>query len=346
MQIRENISLADYTAFGVGGPAKRLIAIDKVEDVLEAEIGEPYWVLGYGTNCVISDKGLPGSVLLMRDGGQPKLENDLVIADASTNWDAVVELSIEHGLWGLELMSGIPGNVGAAVMGNIAAYGQQLAHSFAWVELFDPATNSREKLGKEDIDFSYRASSLQSRRVPPIVLRVGLQLSRTSTHDLVYASALKIAEEMGKTPDTQQNRRAIILETRKRAGSIYDEKDPHHERTAGSFFKNPLVGKAKAEYLAGFDESGKTVEELLEQNRVHGGDEYRVSAAHILLATGFQRGQSWGPVRLHPKHVLKIENTGGATARQIYDVAHEIMATVKAKLGIDLEPEVRFLGDF
>jgi UDP-N-acetylmuramate dehydrogenase len=79
---------------------------------------------------------------------------------------------------------------------------------------------------------------------------------------------------------------------------------------------------------------------------VHGGAQKRVSAAHVLLAAGFQRGQTWGPVRLHPDHILKLENTGGATAQQIYNVAMEIVNTVKNKLAVDLVPEVRFLGSF
>ena len=83
-----------------------------------------------------------------------------------------------------------------------------------------------------------------------------------------------------------------------------------------------------------------------ELNQVHGGAQMRVSAAHVLLAAGFSRGQTWGPVRLHPDHILKIENTGGATAQNIYDVAMEIQRTVLDKLSIELSPEVRFLGEF
>ena len=87
-------------------------------------------------------------------------------------------------------------------------------------------------------------------------------------------------------------------------------------------------------------------EDLLRQNIIHGGDKSRVSAAHVLLAAGFARGQTWGNVRLHPDHILKIENIGNASAQEIYDVVQNIISTVQQKLGITLEPEVRFLGDF
>lgn len=349
MQTLENAPLAPYTAFQVGGPAAKLLILNNANEVLQAHqkqfLTKPHWVLGYGTNCVISDKGLPGTVLMLRDGPTPSREHQTVVADAATNWDEVVRYAIEQDLWGLELMSGIPGNVGAGLTGNIAAYGQQFAHSFAWADILDLGSGQTKRLGQSDIEFSYRASSLQS-QPDVIVLKVGLALSDQPNHELKYASALKVAQELGIEPTTLEARRQIILETRRRAGAIYDETDPSQEHTAGSFFKNPLVDRAVAEHLASFDESGKSVEELLEQNKIHGGNQYRVSAAHVLLAAGFQRGQSWGPVRLHPQHVLKIENTGSATAQQIYDVAHEIMRTVKASLGIDLEPEVRWLGEF
>ena len=81
-------------------------------------------------------------------------------------------------------------------------------------------------------------------------------------------------------------------------------------------------------------------------NRLQGGQATRVSAALVLLATGFCRGQIFGRVRLHPDHVLKLENYQQASAAEIYQVGAEIQAAVKAKLGILLEPEIAFWGDF
>ena len=135
------------------------------------------------------------------------------------------------------------------------------------------------------------------------------------------------------------------METRQRNGSILTDiaKGPW---TAGSFFKNPLVDESQVDSIISHDETGISREKLLRQNAIHGGDKTRVSAAHVLLAAGFQRGQSWGPVRLHPDHILKIENTGEGTATQIYEVVQTIINTVKDRLGIVLEPEVRIIGEF
>lgn len=344
MNIQTNVPLAKYTSFDVGGPAERLIILDSAQDLLSLD-ERVDWVLGYGTNSVISDMGLPGTVVVLRNGPESTLDGTTLTIDAATNWDDAVQFAIKNNLWGIEFMSGIPGNTGAALSGNIAAYGQAVADTFVSTKVFDKDTREVKTLGRNDIELSYRRSSLQDQK-NLIILEITLKLSSAPTKDLNYASALRAAEDLGLTPNTLENRRAIILEARKRAGSIYDESDPNHEKTAGSFFKNPIVNEKTARKLATFDESGKSVEEIMKQNRIHGGDSFRASAALVLLAAGFQRGQTWGPVRLHPKHVLKIENSGGATAQQIYDIAHEVVQTVQQKLGISLEFEAQFIGKF
>jgi UDP-N-acetylenolpyruvoylglucosamine reductase len=107
-----------------------------------------------------------------------------------------------------------------------------------------------------------------------------------------------------------------------------------------------MVTAEQAIALARYDESGKSLERIGEQNKIHGGSMHRASAAHVLLAAGFTRGMTWHRVRLHPQHVLKIETLEGATASEVYKVAQEIIRTVKDKLDITIVPEVRFLGHF
>ena len=95
-----------------------------------------------------------------------------------------------------------------------------------------------------------------------------------------------------------------------------------------------------------YDESGKTKAELKKMNQVHGGDQRRVSAAHVMLAAGFKRGQTWGKVKLNDQNLLKIEALPGASAQDIFDVVRLIQTEVKKKLDINLEPEARILGVF
>lgn len=345
------IPLKILTSFGCGGPAAclyRVTSVEELQALLATDLPRPHWLLGYGTNVLVSDHGLDGTVLVMRGGHVMLDENSgLLVVDAGTWWDEAVERAVNEGLWGIELMSGIPGNAGAAVAGNIAAYGQAVADTLVWVEAYDSDTFQTKRLRAEDLKLAYRSSAFHGGELEGmIILRAAFSLATTPTTDLAYQSALDVAHELDLDTDSLQHRRRIILEARGRVGSLYDSEVNAHYKSAGSFFKNPLVTPEQADYVAGFDESGRTRQQLDEQNRIHGGDSARVSAALVLLAAGFKRGQEFGPVRLHPKHVLKIENTGEATAQDVYDTASHIMRTAKDQLDITLEPEVRLLGVF
>lgn len=348
MQTLAQEPLAPYTSLKCGGLAETLHLPLHREEVIEllaqTDPNDHVWLLGFGSNCLISDEGLPGTTILWC-GGDIVQDGDTVIVDAGVWWDSLVKYAITNKLWGLELMSEIPSSVGGAVFGNIAAYGQQVSDTLLWIEVFDRNTGSTRILEKAAIDFAYRESSLQA-QPHLIILQAAFKLSPEPLHDLKYESALAIAKELGADIKTLTGRRDAIVETRRRAGSIYHPDDSTAERTAGSFFKNPMVDLEKAKQLAAFDESGKTLERILAQNQIHGGSSHRASAAHVLLAAGFQRGQSWGTVRLHPKHVLKIETLPGATASEVYEVVREIVDTVQERLDITLTPEVRFLGKF
>lgn len=334
--------LAPYTSLNVGGTAERLVIVDNYAELLEAleSCTSRPTILGYGCNVLIDDDGLTGTTIINRSH-DISVTKDAITADSGALWDNVVQSAIHNGLWGLEMTSEIPSSVGGAIFGNIAAYGQQVSDTLDWIEVYDFRLRQKRQIATSEIEFSYRQSSLQS-DPNRFILRAHFQLSRSPLHDLRYDSALNIARELSLTPDTLQNRRIIIVETRQRAGSIYHRGDGTH--TAGSFFKNPLVSEEKARELASFDESGKTLERIEMQNKIHGGSSHRASAAHVLLAAGFQRGQSWGKVRLHPDHVLKLETLGGATASDVMDVVSEITTTVRESLDIELIPEVRFLG--
>lgn len=346
MNVQKNQILAPYTSLGVGGLAEELVIINSHEgmvDALKTAERRP-WLLGFGCNVLISDNGLPGRTLIWRNG-EVTISQTEAIADAGVWWDDVVKAAIDANLWGLELTSEIPSSVGGAVFGNIAAYGQQISDTLSWVEVFDFSTKEIIRLDKSDIEFSYRHSSLQD-QPDKIILRASFKLSNKPLHELKYDSALAIGEKWNLKPDTLENCREIIIETRRQAGSLYHPDDEKAEHTAGSFFKNPIVSTEQAKELARFDESGKTLERIENQSRVHGGDSHRASAAHVLLAAGFKRGQTWDKVRLHPQHVLRIETLPGATASEVYGVVQEILAAVQSKLNIKLEPEVKFLGQF
>lgn len=344
MKKHKNVALSKYTSLKVGGPAEELIELEEKDDLLSAvqEVTGKLWIFGSGTNSLISDDGLPGTVII-NNSTYMHVKDNVVTAESGVNWDDLVQFSIEHNLYGLELMSGIPGGVGAAIVGNIAAYGQKIADTFVSAEVYDNKDKTTKTLKKSDLEFDYRTSTLADSKHDIIILSATFDLSENPTMQLEYESALNVAKELRLIPHSLKDRRKIIMETRKRAGSLLT-KNAH--ATAGSFFKNPVVNEKQVDSILEFDESGIGKEKLLRQNKLHSGNSVRVSAAHVLLAAGFNRGQTWGNVRLHPDHILKLENTGKATASEIHDVVEFITGTVKSRLGIDLEPEVKFIGKF
>lgn len=346
MKTLSNEILAPYTSLKVGGPAETLVIAESYDDAIKAftTAKNPITVMGYGANCLISDKGIPGTTIMLH-GGSVDVDGTILIADAGIWWDTVVQTAIQHGLWGIELMSEIPSSVGNAVIGNIAAYGQQTSDSLIWIDVFDSQAKDIKRLSKDEITFGYRESSLQ-KSPEIIVLQAAFQLSMSKTTELKYDTAIAIGEELGLDHNTLAHCRDIIIETRRRAGSIWHPNEPTQLHTAGSFFKNPLVSEEQARDLARFDETGATLERVINQSKIHGGSSQRASAAHVLLAAGFKRGQRWDKVELHPSHILKLATLDGATAQEVYEVSQEIISTVKAKLGINLEPEVKFIGDF
>ena len=348
MHTETSYPLAPLTSFKTGGAAETAIILDDVSQfdaARERASGTPFWFLGFGSNSLVSDHGLPGTTFVMRHG-TIRQEGELIVADAGVWWDDLVQYAIAHEAWGLECMSAIPGGVGAAVVGNIAAYGQAVADTLVWVEVCDSTSGTCRKMEATELGLQYRKSELLQSNRSLVVLRAAFRLSETPVKDLVYESAVAIAASNNFDLNTLAGRRETIIKARDGAGSLWDYRDESAARTAGSFFRNPLVDTQTAERIMSYDETGKSLELLKKMNQVHGGESSRVSAAHVLLAAGFERGQTWGDVRLHPQHVLKIENAGRATSQEIYDVSQEIIETVKTKLGVTLEPEIRTLGEF
>lgn len=343
MHIQNNYPLAQLTSFGTGGDADRLITVTDAIDfnTLISKLTEPTWFLGHGCNVLISDEGLPGTTVLLRHKSLELSKNREITVDSGADWDEFVKFAISHGLWGVELMSGIPSSVGGAIRGNIAAYGQAVSDTLVYVDVIDIRDGSIMRLKNTDLHFKYRSSMLQTKPYL-LIMNACFQLQPTKTQEVSYESLLVVSKELGVSTDTLTDRRNVVYEARRRAGSLLET----GSKTAGSFFKNPIVTKEQADFIVSFDETGKTADQITKMNAIHGGNNLRVSAAHVLLASGFLRGQCFGNVRLHPEHVLKLENYNHATSKDIYSVAMHIIDTVKQKTGILLESEIVFLGEF
>ncbi len=349
MDFVKNISLAAFTSFGVGGPAEFFTKTENSKELLNAlqTWGQkPLQVIGQGSNTLISDLGLKNLTIVNSGGNIDFVEPTLAIADSGADWDELVQQAIQNGLWGAEFMSKIPGTVGGSTFINITAYGQSLGKLVEWVEVFDRESQVVKKLLKEELFWGYKTSIFQTEIAKNwVILRVAFRFSKQSTGPLLYQRALDAAEEIGANPENLEDRRKIIIHAREAAGSNLN---PEGDKTAGSFFRNPIVGRAQVEQIIAHDETGKTAEQIKKMNSEHGGNEQRVSAAHVMLASGFKRGQIFanGRVKLNDQNLLKIEALEGAKAQDIYQTMLIIQSTVLEKLGIDLEPEVRIMGEF
>ena len=350
MKIQQNVNLGDNTSFKVGGNAENYALVNNTDEFIEAlKCTLPttqLWILGYGSNSLISDDGLKGMVIRV-NGGKIEVNEDKIIADAGAWWDDVVTVAIDNNLWGIELLSEVPGSVGAGLFINITAYGQSISSLIEWIKVWDRNAQEVKTLYKKDLSWEYKNSIFQKpENKHLIILQACFKLSNSPTQEITYQKALDVADDLNLDLDTLDGRRNIIIESRHRAGSLWHPEDEKSAHTAGSFFRSPIVTKEQSQKLVSYDESGKTTEQIKKMNIVHGGSELRVSAAHVMLAAGFKRGQTWGKVKLNDKNLLKIEALDGAKAQDIYNVMLEIQNTCLEKLGIKLEPEVAIIGDF
>jgi len=254
MNIEENVLLAPYTTLRVGGPARYFVTVDDINELKKAieftrDKKMPVLVLGDGANVLISDRGFPGVVvqLKMNDITFENEGGDVirVTAGAGTSWDDLVHECVKRGLRGLESTSGIPGTVGAAVVGNIAAYGQSVSDTIDYVEAvdIDDPTNNVEKIDGSQLGLCYRCSDFQNQKLASkVIVDAAFVLDKKTKPKLEYKSAIRVANELGLDfRGNIEDHRLAILEARRRAGSLLEKESGVLPKTAGSFFRNPEV---------------------------------------------------------------------------------------------------------
>jgi len=164
---QEQVALAPFTTLGIGGPARWFARVTRVGDVPTASELEhdSLFVLGGGSNLVISDDGFNGLVLHIAIGGVRTTrdgEDVIVTAGAGEAWDSLVELAVKQNLAGIECLSGIPGTVGGTPIQNVGAYGQEVATVIEWVSAFDRVKGQTVNLDAAACGFAYRTSRFKA----------------------------------------------------------------------------------------------------------------------------------------------------------------------------------------
>ena len=334
--------MAPLTTFKVGGPA-RWYAQAETEFEVAAAVDHarkhslPLFVLGGGSNLVVSDAGWRGLVLHLAIKGVSQ-RGDLFDVGAGEDWDGFVAEVVAKGYAGIECMSGIPGTIGGTPVQNVGAYGQEVRDSIAAVRALDMQRGEVVDITADECRFGYRKSRFNADEPGRfIVLRVTYRLRPGERPSLVYADLQKYFAERSIPEPTLQQVRDAVREIRRSKAMLIVEGDDDC-RSAGSFFKNPQVTPYMYQQVV-TKSDGKNVPNWPGANEL-----VKLSAAWLIEHSGFHKGLSRGPVGISSKHTLAIVNRGGAKAADIILLKDEIQKKVLGEFGIELTPEPVMVG--
>ncbi len=332
MKIEKNKNLAEFTTFRIGGPAQFFCSV-----TTEAELEEAVafaktnklnlFVLGGGSNILMSDDGFQGLVVKMEMKGV-EFVGSRVTVKAGENWDELVATCVEKGFYGIENLSYIPGTVGAAPVQNIGAYGSEVKDTVELVRAYDTEEGIFKEFSNFDCHFEYRDSMFKKAGGRYIITSVVFILNSEGKINIEYRDLKEYFKE--NTQPTLQDVRNAVIEIRKR--KLPDIKE---YGTAGSFFKNPIISQGQAADLK------KDYPEL----PIYPVDDahVKVSLAWIIDKICNFKGVGKGDVGTYKNQALVLVNNGNATAKEIKEFAKEIENTVFEKTKIKIEPEVQYI---
>lgn len=353
MLLIENQPLAPLTTFGIGGVARWFVEAATEVEIEEAvawaaERGIDLFVLGGGSNLLVSDSGFNGLVLKIAlqgidfadTGGQSRT----LRAGAGVTWDDCVNHAIAANCAGVECLAGIPGTVGGTPVQNVGAYGQEVSTAIENVRALDRRERGFVELSAAECNFSYRRSRFNTTdRDRYIVTCVDYRLSRDGAPTIGYADierALAAAHPSSSEP-TLEEVAAVVRCVRQSKGMLLVDGDPDC-RSAGSFFKNPVI----TEELLRRIEARSTVAppRFPAGPGADNADRVKIPAAWLIEHAGFAKGFALGAAGISSKHTLALINRGGATAADILALASTISDAVAEKFGVRLEMEPERVG--
>lgn len=351
--MEEDVPLAPLTTLRVGGPARLLARIESEDDLVAAaglarERGLRVFVLGGGSNLLVADAGFDGLVLRIALTGESAAEVgpdevECTVA-AGVDWDAFVYQRCVAGLCGVECLAGIPGLVGGTPVQNVGAYGQEVAETIVRVRAFDLEAMAFREFTAAECGFGYRRSRFNSEdRGRYVVTSVTFRLRRAGRVKLNYADLQRhFAERVaaGDSPTPIEVYHAV-REIRQRKGMLLVEGDPDC-RSAGSFFKNPVVPVEAVERVAAA--AGVATEAVPHWPVAGTAGRTKLPAAWLLERAGFHKGYALGEAGISSKHTLALVNRGHARAAELLALRDRIQVAVAQRFGVRLEQEPVLLG--
>ncbi|TSC81632.1 MAG: UDP-N-acetylmuramate dehydrogenase [Parcubacteria group bacterium Gr01-1014_20] len=308
-KVKENISLLNLSNYKIGGPA-RFLFVAKTEQDISAGIKlakakrQKIFILGGGTNLLISDKGFPGFVI------KPDLDfrskkGEKINIGAGTSISDLLNFTVKNKLSGFEWAGGLPGTVGGAIYGNAGAFAGEIKDSVELVRSFNIKTEKFVERDKEECNFEYRSSIFKKKRGEEIIVSAVFKLALGSHEKIKTAILEKIKHR--------------------------EERQPLEYPNVGSIFKNVDVRKFP---------KGK----LGEVAHVVKKDPFPVIPTAYLIAEAGLKGISFGGAMISPKHPNFIVNAENATANDVLALISLVKSEVKRKFGVILEEEVQMVS--
>ena len=305
-------------------------SVEKLEELIAAgRITSPYLHIGGGSNLLFTGD-YEGVILHSRIGGIEVTTEDKetvrVRVGAGVVWDDFVAYCVEHGWYGTENLSLIPGEVGASAVQNIGAYGVEVKDLISSVETVN-IQGVKRVFQVDECGYSYRNSIFKRPEMKQVfVTYVCFRLSKKEHYTLDYGT---IRQELEDCPVDLKTLRQVIIRIRESKLP-----DPKVLGNAGSFFMNPVVPRGVFEAL---------------QKQYPQMPFYELDADRIKIPAGWMidrcgwKGKSLGPAAVHDKQALVLVNRGGATGADIVALSDAVRASVREIFGIDIRPEVNFI---
>lgn len=346
------LPLAPLTTLHLGGCAEHafeLVDPDHVPDLGQviAATGSPpdEWPvpIGGGSNVLVADSGVTAPVILVRTRGvtyhRPEADGPvLVTAQAGHPWPELVRELIDQGLVGMEMMTGIPGTVGAMPVQNVGAYGQETADRLAWVDVWDWRLGRPIRLSAEDCRLMHR-DSLFKRNRRWLILSVTFAFPRGSVSaPVTYREVAEVLDVPVGARVPAGDAAAAVEKVRAGKGMLLDDSCPDG-RNVGSVFLSPLISTERAARLSA------------ERAPVHdfADGSTRVSASWLMRDAGLTLGEFVQPgVRVSTRHyTLVADDTAGhkATVGSFVDAARQVQERVVEATGVWLAPEPDPIGE-
>lgn len=337
-----------YNTMGLSSDLAHVSLISNPKTLLKALKTLPHaHVAGELSNTLVGPK-VTQPIILFRDGDILSIEengsNVLVRLEGSCALDKLTEILVGKDIAGFELLSGIPGTVGAGLVQNVGAYGAEISTYFHSARAWDLTRQEERILTAEDFDFKYRASQFKGKEKGILVLEATFSIPLNNPASaLTYADLEKQHKEHQRDMHNIAHIRQTVIDVRSTKGMVvnYEGWAP----CVGSYFVSPAAEEAIAKRIAEKVRGKNFADQFLKWYRPD-ANQVRVPAALVLRAAGFLNGDTWQNVALSERHVLALTAKTGATGNDVASLAAYIKETAKQKLGITLNQEILHLGEF